>query len=137
MTRPKPRRVAVTSPQTQRALAGRRTGHPGAVPPLSAAAVERARRVHRRQLRLALQVLAALSGLLIGLPVLLAAVPGLDEVRVAGIPLSWLAVAVLPYPVLAVLAGGQLRRAERVERDGGGDGGSGERGGDGRAERPG
>ncbi|HVH21128.1 MAG TPA: hypothetical protein VNA11_01600 [Pseudonocardia sp.] len=118
MTRPKPRRVAVTSPQTRRALAGRRTGHPGAPPPLPAAAVERARIVHRRQLRLALGVLAALAALLIGLPILLAAAPGLDEVRLAGIPLSWLAVAVLPYPVLALLARGQLRRAERVERDG-------------------
>jgi hypothetical protein len=118
MTRPKARRVAVTSPQTRRALAGRRTAHPGALPPLSAAAVERARRVHRRQLRLALVVLAALAGLLIGLPVLLAVAPGLDQVRLAGIPLSWLAVAVLPYPVLALLAHGQLRRAERVERPG-------------------
>jgi hypothetical protein len=80
--------------------------------------VERARIVHRRQLRLALGVLAALAALLIGLPILLAAAPGLDEVRLAGIPLSWLAVAVLPYPVLALLARGQLRRAERVERDG-------------------
>ena len=118
MTRPKPRRVAVTSPQTRRALAGRRTGHPGAQPPLSTATLERARMVHRRQLRLASTVLAALAGLLIGLPVLLEVAPGLDEVRLAGIPLSWLAVAVLPYPVLALLAGGQLRRAERVERDG-------------------
>jgi cytochrome oxidase assembly protein ShyY1 len=37
-------------------------------------------------------------------------------VRLAGIPLSWLAVAVLPYPVLVLLAGWQLRRAERAER---------------------
>ena len=63
MTRPKPRRVAVTSPQTRRALAGRRTGHPGAQPPLSTATLERARMVHRRQLRLASTVLAALAGL--------------------------------------------------------------------------
>ena len=36
--------------------------------------------------------------------------------RLAGIPLSWLAVAVLPYPVLVLLAGWQLRRAERAEQ---------------------
>jgi len=29
---------------------------------------------------------------------------------------SWLAVAVLPYPALALLAWRQLRRAERLER---------------------
>ncbi len=112
----KPRRVAVTSPQTRLALAGRRTGTPAVPPPLSAAAAERGRRVHDRQLRLALGVLALLALLLFGLPLALAAAPVLDTVRLAGIPLSWLAVAVLPYPVLALLAAWQLWRAERAER---------------------
>jgi hypothetical protein len=53
---------------------------------------------------------------LLGLPVALAAAPELDAVRLAGIPVSWLAVAVLPYPALALLAAWQLRRAERAER---------------------
>lgn len=117
------RRVTVTSPQTRYALAGRRTGTRAAPPPLSPANVERARRVHRRQLRLALGLLGVLALLLLGLPLVLAVAPGVapgsaadpDVVRLAGVPLSWLAVAVLPYPVLAVLAGWQLRRAERVE----------------------
>jgi hypothetical protein len=113
---PKPRRVAVTSPQTRLALAGRRTGTPAVPPPLPPAVVERARRIRRRQLRLALGVLALLALLLLGLPVALAAAPELDEVRLAGIPVSWLAVAVLPYPALALLAAWQLRRAERAER---------------------
>jgi hypothetical protein len=116
VTRPRPRRVAVTSPQTRLALAGRRTGRATAPPPLSSAVLERARRVHGRQLRSALGVLALLALLLIGLPLALAAAPGADQVRLAGIPLSWLAVAVLPYPVLVLLAGWQLRRAERAEQ---------------------
>jgi hypothetical protein len=107
--------VAVTSPQTRLALAGRRTGTPPAPPLLPAAAVERARRIRARQLRLALGVLAWLAVLLLGLPVVLAMTPGLDGVRLAGVPVSWLAVAVLPYPVLALLAGWQLRRAELAE----------------------
>ncbi|HWM56791.1 MAG TPA: hypothetical protein VNO83_03065 [Pseudonocardia sp.] len=111
----RPRRVAVTSPQTRLALAGRRTGTPSAPPLLPAAAVERARRIRARQLRLALGVLAWLAVLLLGLPVVLAMAPGLDGVRLAGVPVSWLTVAVLPYPVLALLAGWQLRRAERAE----------------------
>ena len=115
MTPPRARRVAVTSPQTRRALAGRRTGRVTAPPPLSSAVLERARRVHGRQLRSALGVLALLALLLIGLPLALAAAPGADQVRLAGIPLSWLAVAVLPYPVLTLLAAWQLRRAERAE----------------------
>jgi hypothetical protein len=106
----------VTSPQTRLALAGRRTGRVTAPPPLSSAVLERARRVHGRQLRSALGVLALLALLLIGLPLALAAAPGADQVRLAGIPLSWLAVAVLPYPVLVLLAGWQLRWAERAER---------------------
>jgi hypothetical protein len=116
VTPTRPRRVAVTSPQTRLALAGRRTGRVTAPPPLSSAVLERARRVHGRQLRSALGVLALLALLLIGLPLALAAAPGADQVRLAGIPLSWLAVAVLPYPVLVLLAGWQLRWAERAER---------------------
>ena len=116
MTPPRPRRVAVTSPQTRLALAGRRTGRVTAPPPLSSAVLERARRVHGRQLRSALGALALLALLLIGLPLALAAAPEADQVRLAGIPLSWLAVAVLPYPVLVLLAGWQLRRAERAEQ---------------------
>jgi hypothetical protein len=110
------RRVAVTSPQTRLALAGRRSGAPAAPPHLAPADAERARRIHRRQLRYALVVLGMLGALLLGLPLLLAAVPALDTVRLAGIPVSWLAVAVLPYPLLVLLARWQLRRAERTER---------------------
>ncbi|HYH30184.1 MAG TPA: hypothetical protein VD903_07340 [Pseudonocardia sp.] len=110
------RRVTVTSPQTRLALAGRRSGAPAAPPHLAPADAERARRIHRRQLRYALTVLAMLAALLLGLPLLLAAVPALDTVRLAGIPVSWLAVAVLPYPLLVLLARWQLRRAERTER---------------------
>ena len=110
------RRVAVTSPQTRLALAGRRTGAPAAPPHLAPADAERARRIHHRQLRYALTVLGLLGLLLLGVPLVLAGVPLLDTVRVAGVPVSWLAVAVLPYPLLALLAGWQLRRAERAER---------------------
>jgi hypothetical protein len=110
------RRVAVTSPQTRVALAGRRTGAPFVPPHLAPADAERARRIHRRQLRYALTVLGLLSALLLGLPLVLAGAPALDTVRLAGIPVSWLAVAVLPFPLLALLAGWQLRKAERAER---------------------
>jgi hypothetical protein len=111
-----PRRVAVTSPQTRVALAGRRSGAPAAPPHLAPADAERARRIHDRQLRYALTVLGLLGALLLGLPLVLAGIPALDAVRLAGIPVSWLAVAVLPFPLMALLAGWQLRKAERVER---------------------
>jgi hypothetical protein len=110
------RRVAVTSPQTRVALAGRRSGTPAAPPHLAPADAERARRIHHRQLRYALTVLGLLWTLLLGLPLVLAGAPALDTVRLAGIPVSWLAVAVLPFPLMALLAGWQLRKAERAER---------------------
>jgi hypothetical protein len=110
------RRVTVTSPQTRVALARRRGGVPAAPPHLAPADAERARRIHDRQLRYALTVLGLLGALLLGLPLVLASIPALDTVRLAGIPVSWLAVAVLPFPLMALLAGWQLRKAERVER---------------------
>ena len=111
------RRVAVTSPQTRVALARRRT-HPGRRHRrLTPTEAELARRVRGRQLRWALVTLGLGCLLLVGLPVLLATVPGLAELRLGGMPLTWLAVAVLPYPVLVGLAAWQLRRAERIESD--------------------
>ena len=115
-----PRRVAVTSPQTRVALAGRR-GPPARAPRLAAARLvgaerERAERIRRRQLGRAVTALLAGAGFLVGLPLVLHLAPGLDAVRLLGVPVSWLAVAVLPYPVLSGLAWWQLRRAEAVER---------------------
>lgn len=106
------RRVTVTSPQTR--LATATSLRP---PHLAPGERERAGRLYREQLRRALATVGLLAALLVGLPVLLAALPGLDALRVAGIPVSWLAVAVLPFGCLVALAVWHLRRAERVERD--------------------
>ena len=109
-----PRRVAVTSPQTRIALAGRR-GPLVRAPRLTADELERAERVRGRQLSRAITALLAVAAFLVGVPVLLDLLPQLDDVRLLGIPVSWLAVAVLPWPVLTGLAWWQLRRAENVE----------------------
>jgi hypothetical protein len=109
------KRVTVASPQTRLAMA-RRSAVRTASPHLGRADLERARRIRRVQLRAALTALALLTVVVVGLPLLLAALPGLDDVRVAGIPVSWLAVAVLPYAALVAIAVVQLRRAERIER---------------------
>ncbi|MHA6783581.1 hypothetical protein ACVGOW_21710 [Pseudonocardia saturnea] len=109
------RRVAVSSPQTRLVIARRRSGVRADPPHLSPLDMDRARHLHRLQLRRAVGALAALAALIVGLPLLLAALPALDAVRLAGIPLSWLAIAVLPYAVLVLLAGWQLRRAEAAE----------------------
>ncbi|HVL83559.1 MAG TPA: hypothetical protein VM367_04585 [Pseudonocardia sp.] len=108
------RRVAVTSPQTRMALA-RRPGAPGRLPHLAPDDADRAWRTYREQRRQAAVAVAVVVLLLFGLPVVLAVLPQLGESRVAGIRVAWLAVGVLPYPVLAALAFWQLRRAERAE----------------------
>jgi hypothetical protein len=112
----KQRRVAVASPQTRLAMARRRSGVRADPVHLAPVDMERARRVYRAQLRIALLAVGWLAVLIVGLPLLLAAFPGLDDVLLLGVPLSWLTVAVLPYAVLVVLAGWHLRRAERTER---------------------
>lgn len=112
-----PRRVVVTSPQTRVAL-GNRRGPPARVSRLTAPELARAERVRARQLRRAVTALLAGGAFLVGLPLLLHLVPALDDVRLLGVPLSWLAIAVLPWPVLAGLAWWQLRRAEKAETDG-------------------
>jgi hypothetical protein len=109
------KRIAVMSPQTRLARARRRARGRWRVPQLDAAGETRATELHRRQLRLAVAPLALLFAGILGLPLLFAAVPSLDDIRLLGIPISWLALAVLPYPALALLAGWQLRRAERAE----------------------
>ncbi len=109
------KRVAVMSPQTRLAHSRRRLHGRWRVPKLDAAGEERGEALYRRQRRLAVAPLAVLFAGILGLPLVFAVFPWLDTVRLLGIPVSWLALAVLPYPALTLLAGWQLRRAEKAE----------------------
>lgn len=71
----------------------------------------------RSQLRLAVLVCGAVAVLLGGLPLLFLLWPGVDHVRVLGLPLPWLLLGVLVYPLLIAAAGYYVRHAERNERD--------------------
>lgn len=71
----------------------------------------------RSQLRLALSVLAATAVLLGGLPVLFALVPSVSRAQVLGLPLPWLLLGVLAYPMLWMAARYHVRHAERNERE--------------------
>jgi hypothetical protein len=111
------RRVVVTSPQTRIAHAHRRhRGGRRQASTLDPAEVERAVGLYRAQRTRALSAIVLLFALVLGLPLLLAALPELSRVRVLDVPVSWLAVVVIPFPAMALLALWQLRRAERVER---------------------
>jgi hypothetical protein len=109
------KRVAVMSPQTRLAHSRRRARGRWRVPKLDAEGEARAVELHRRQLRLAIAPLILLFAGILGLPLVFATFPSLDDLRLLGIPVSWLALAFLPYPALTLLAGWQLRRSERTE----------------------
>ncbi|WP_308208975.1 hypothetical protein [Actinokineospora globicatena] len=74
-----------------------------------------AQRVYRAQRAPALMALGALGVLLFGLPVLLDLLPAWDNVRLLGIPLSWIAIVAVPFPAMVAISHWQLRRAERAE----------------------
>ena len=112
-----PRRVVVTSP---RASAVRRPPGRSALRALDEQDLVGellVRSLVRAQLLLALRLLAVLVVLLGGLPLLFALVPATRSLEVLGLPLPWLVLGVLVYPVLLLGALLHLRLAERHERD--------------------
>lgn len=69
----------------------------------------------RRQLTLALSVASAFLLLLFGLPVFNLLFPQLGALPVLGLPLSWLLLAVLIYPILWLLAYYYVTTSEKFE----------------------
>lgn len=67
------------------------------------------------QLRLTLSVIGFVVVTLGGLPLLFAVVPVTRSVKFVGIPLPWLLLGVVVYPVLYGAARYYVRRAERIE----------------------
>jgi hypothetical protein len=112
------RRVAVTSPQTRLAHARRRLRGQWRMPTLDPADADRALELYRVQRGRAVLAVALLFGLVLLLPLILMIWPALDGVRLLGVPVSWLMVGVLPFPVMVWLAWWQLRRAEGPEDHG-------------------
>lgn len=111
------RRVTVTSPQTRLAHARRRYRGRWRPATLDPADAPRAVALYRAQSRRAAVALGLLFTLVFGLPLLLAMLPWLDQVRLFDIPVSWLAPVVVPFPAMVWLGFWHLRRAERVERE--------------------
>jgi uncharacterized membrane protein (DUF485 family) len=58
----------------------------------------------RRQLRLGVSVAAAFLVILLGLPLMNLGFPSLMQMPVLGLPMAWLALAILVYPFVWVLA---------------------------------
>ena len=71
----------------------------------------------RAQLRLSVSVLTAAAVLLGILPVLFLAVPATRELHIWLVPLPWLILGVLVYPVVSLAARYYVQHAEAIERD--------------------
>jgi hypothetical protein len=112
-----PKRVRVTSPRRNATVRG-------PVRPLTEEIDERTalgevymEALLRAQLRLGATVLAATALLLGGLPLLFLAVPATSSLRVWQVPVPWLVLGALVYPVVLLAARYYLRHSERIERD--------------------
>ncbi|MEV6283329.1 hypothetical protein [Kribbella sp. NPDC051770] len=112
-----PRRVRVTSP---RASAARRTtGHTGTreIDEQTRVGEVYMQSLIQSQLRLALLVIAGTAVVLGSLPLLFFLVPATRTLGVFGIPLPWLLLGVVVYPVVYVAARIYVRNAERIEAE--------------------
>lgn len=110
-----PRREKLTSPQTRIALARGNRPAQHLLPIPEPVDTEAARALFRAQRRTAVRTVAVLSVLLFGMSGAFALFPALGEVRLGGVPLSWLLLTVAIYPMLFGLALWHVRSAERVE----------------------
>jgi hypothetical protein len=71
----------------------------------------------REQLSLAMRIIALLVLGVGSLPLVFHLAPGLTDVHLVGLPLPWLLLGVVVYPVLLLLGWRYVVRAERNERD--------------------
>lgn len=71
----------------------------------------------RAQLRLAVIVLVAIGVLVAGLPLLFSLFPDVGSASVLGMPLPWLLLGFVVYPLLVGIGWLYVRAAERNERD--------------------
>ena len=112
-----PRRVRVTSPRTS---AARRPSTPAGTREID----EQTRlgevymnSLIQSQLRLALGVVGSAALVLGGLPLLFALIPTTRRLLIFGIPLPWVLLVFVVYPVVYVSARIYVRKAERIEAE--------------------
>ena len=118
MTEPTPpRRVRVVSPRSSAVRAA--THHPvrREIDEQTIVGDVYMRSLVRLQLRLAIGVCLIFAVLLGGLPLLLVLEPELASVHLLGLPVPWLLLGVVVYPVLVLAAWFYVRQAERNERE--------------------
>ncbi|TCM49062.1 hypothetical protein [Kribbella sp. VKM Ac-2568] len=112
-----PRRIRVTSPRTS--AARRSTSHTGTreIDEQTRVGEVYMHSLIQSQLRLALAVILGAAVMLGGLPLLFWLVPATRTFSVVGLPLPWLLLGVVVYPVVYVAARVYTRNAERIEAE--------------------
>ncbi|MDQ4051146.1 MAG: hypothetical protein M3237_00395 [Actinomycetota bacterium] len=109
-----PQRVRVTGPPRRRTPQQPRTGDIDEQTQLGGVYLGS---LLREQLSLALRIIGLLVLGVASMPLLFHLAPGLADVHVVGLPLPWLLLGVVVYPLLLVLGWRYVVRAERNERD--------------------
>lgn len=71
----------------------------------------------RAQLRLSLAILLGVGLVVLGLPALFILIPATQTIHVGPVPLPWLAIGVLIYPVALLAARIYVVQSERIERE--------------------
>ncbi|MGV1008462.1 MAG: hypothetical protein ACOYBY_07620 [Dermatophilaceae bacterium] len=114
---PPPKRVRVTSPRRDaRRRAAVRPGEQDLTEQTGLGEVYLTALL-RVQLRLALRSLFGVGVILGGLPAVFLLIPGAGRLSVGPLPLPYLIVGFLVYPVVFFAARHHVRQAERIERD--------------------
>lgn len=109
-------RVVVTSPRT-RATARLRNPGTREIDEQTALGEVYMRALVRSQLRLSLFVCTLLSAVVGGLPLLFLMARPVREATLFGVPVPWLLLGVLLYPLFAACGWWYVRQAEANERD--------------------
>jgi hypothetical protein len=112
-----PRRVRIVSPRTGATRAGVRRAIRHDIDEQTGVGEVYMRSLVRTQLRLALGVCLVFAGLLGAIPLMFEFAPWVDRSDVLGIPLPWLLLGGLLYPVLVVGGWIYVRAAERNEAE--------------------
>ncbi len=111
----RPARVRVTAPRSKAAVAPTQFPVSREVAEHSDVGDVFVRSLIRSQLRLALVVAGGFVLILLGVPVLMALFPVLNGVSVLTIPIAWLILGALIYPVMCLCAWLYIRTATRNE----------------------
>ena len=114
MTEPAPERVRVTGPPRR---AGHRRARTSEIDDQTLLGSVLVGSLIRSQLRLAMLTLLPVLAFALGVPLAFHVAPGLADVRLLGVPLSWLVLGCFAYVFLFMLGRSYVRRAERNEQD--------------------